>query len=81
VATPSSGLSLWATGCALALLAALATLSGCGDACEDLQVICDRCLDPNQKLSCETFIDQAVDEDQSDICEEQIDAYDDICPL
>ncbi len=75
--------------CILALVAlglvGLGALGGCGDACEDLQVICHRCLDPNQKASCEDFVDQAVDEDHPnhdpDACEEQIDAFDDICPL
>ncbi len=62
-------------GSSLALLFALGTLSACGDSCEELQVICDRCLDPNQKLSCE----QSVDLDDQDHCDLQIDSFDDIC--
>jgi hypothetical protein len=62
-------------GGGLALLIAFGPLSACGDSCEDLQVICDRCLDPNQKLSCE----QSVDSDDQDHCDLQIDSFDDIC--
>jgi hypothetical protein len=49
--------------------------AGCGDPCEDLQLICDRCQDPNHKAACE----KSVDEDPDDVCEQNIDSYDAIC--
>ncbi|MBW2455690.1 MAG: hypothetical protein JRI68_14320 [Deltaproteobacteria bacterium] len=86
--SPQPARSLQPWWCALSVvlgLAALGALGACGDACEDLQVICDRCQDPNHKASCEDFIDRAVYEDHEDhdpdACEQQIDAFDDICPF
>lgn len=60
---------------AAVLAIAGATLAACGDPCEDLQVICDRCQDPNKKADCE----RSVDEDSDDLCEQNIDSYDSIC--
>ncbi len=50
-------------------------VAGCGDPCEDLQAVCDRCQDPNQKAACE----RSVDDDPDDVCEQNIDSYDSIC--
>jgi hypothetical protein len=48
---------------------------GCGDACADLQEICNLCRDPNQKASCEA----SVDAGEQDECELNVDSYEDIC--
>lgn len=57
------------------LVFALLLGAGCGDACTELQEICDDCRDPNQKASCE----RSVDEDPDDVCEQNVDAYRNIC--
>jgi len=62
-------------GLLLALGAALVTASGCGDACEELQSICDTCQDVNQKYSCE----ESVDRGDQEICEKNIDDFGTIC--
>lgn len=54
---------------------AVGMLGACGDPCEDLQFICDRCQDPNKKADCE----RSVDEDSDDLCEQNIDSYGSIC--
>jgi hypothetical protein len=59
-------------GCLLALFLGLAA---CGDPCADLQVICDQCLDPNQKAACEESVDSGAD----DTCERNIDSYSNVC--
>ena len=58
-----------------ALGVVLVTASGCGDACEELQPICDACQDPNQKNSCQ----YSVDEDDQEVCEKNIDDFGIIC--
>lgn len=57
------------------LVLALAGVVGCADTCGDLQAICDRCGDPNQRASCEN----TVDVDDRDLCERNIDSFEDIC--
>jgi hypothetical protein len=49
---------------------------GCGDSCEDLQEMCDRCRDPNQKASCE----QAVDSNDAKTCARNANDFEDVCP-
>lgn len=63
-----------AAGALLAFLT-YAAASGCGDSCEDLQVICDSCQDPNQRASCERSVDEGV----QDVCEQDVDSFGDIC--
>ncbi len=60
-----------------ALLASLAWLavSGCGDACSELQDMCDLCQDPNHKARCEA----SVDDDVQDVCEQHVESYEAIC--
>lgn len=60
---------------AASLLVGLSSIVGCGDPCQDLQDICDQCLDPNQKAACE----QSVDEGADDLCEQNIDSYSNVC--
>ncbi|MEM1032527.1 MAG: hypothetical protein AAF928_10140 [Myxococcota bacterium] len=48
---------------------------GCADPCEDLQELCDSCADPNQRASCE----RSVDEDPSEVCEQNIDSFRRVC--
>jgi len=50
-------------------------LVGCADPCDELQELCDRCLDPNQRASCE----RSVDEDPAEICEQNIDSFRNAC--
>ena len=57
------------------LIMVIGTLWGCGPDCEDLQEICDRCHDPTHKQSCE----QSVDRDDTEECESNVDAFEDIC--
>ena len=59
----------------LFLLGLLASVAACGDPCADLQVICDDCLDPNQKAACE----ESVDADSDETCEQNIDSYSNVC--
>jgi hypothetical protein len=59
----------------MALLLLLGGVSGCGDACRDLQDICDLCQDPNHKARCERAVDDGVQE----ICEQDIESYEAIC--
>ena len=66
--------ALPAIGSATLLVMALLTGS-CGNPCVDLQDVCDLCNDTNQKASCEHFVDQDV----SDLCEENIDNFNQIC--
>ena len=58
-----------------ALVALPLVALGCGDACEDLQLICNSCIDPNQKASCEA----TVDGDSQDLCEQNIESFENIC--
>ena len=51
------------------------TAAACADPCTELQEICDSCRDPNQKASCE----RSVDEDPADVCEQNVDAFRNIC--
>jgi hypothetical protein len=45
----------WAASASICVLAALLGLlvGGCGDSCNDLQAVCDTCVDPNHKARCE----------------------------
>lgn len=55
--------------------AMLPALAGCGDACDELQTVCDRCSDPNHRAACEASVDDGV----QDACEQDIDSYDSVC--
>ncbi|MBI4706233.1 MAG: hypothetical protein HY744_34485 [Deltaproteobacteria bacterium] len=63
------------TAVAGSALALLLLAPGCADRCEELQVICDGCLDANQKAACE----ESVDRDEQGECELDIDNYREIC--
>ncbi|MCA9625465.1 MAG: hypothetical protein KC731_40870 [Myxococcales bacterium] len=52
-----------------------AMAAGCANPCADLQDICDDCLDPNRRAACE----QSVDEDTDEICEQNLENYDNAC--
>ena len=54
----------------------LAGLAACGDPCAELQDICEVCNDPNQRAACE----RSVDEDPAEVCEQNLDSYQRICP-
>lgn len=60
---------------ALALFATLAMGSGCAEPCDDLQTLCERCVDPSQQLSCEIIVDVA----SSDACESAFEELEKIC--
>lgn len=59
------------------LLLAMSTtaLVGCADPCAELQDLCDLCLNPDQRASCE----RSVDEDTDEVCEQNIDSYRTAC--
>jgi len=63
----------------LARLIALASLvvaaTGCTDECEALQRRCDRCIDPNQRKSCEDLVDLG----DQDLCTEGVDTFTNVC--
>jgi hypothetical protein len=63
------------TAALTALTVASSVLAGCGDACGELQVICDACRDPNHKSACE----RRVDDGPEDQCQDDIQSYGDIC--
>lgn len=63
------------SGLAAGVLAMAAMSAGCEDSCADLQVICDDCLDPNQRAACEA----AVDRDDQQDCSQEIESYQEIC--
>ena len=48
---------------------------GCADTCADLQRLCNRCVDPNQKTACEALVDAEV----ADRCEQGVDDYTNVC--
>jgi hypothetical protein len=56
-------------------LVLIGTSGGCASTCRDLQEICDQCIDPNQRASCEA----SVDADDQERCELDIDSFEDIC--
>ena len=59
-----------------ALFIAAIPSSGCAETCSELQLICDRCNNPDHKNSCEQSVDNADDE----VCAQNIDNFNDICP-
>lgn len=59
----------------LLLGATLPAIPGCGDACNELQTVCDRCSDPNHRAACEASVDEGV----QDTCEQNIDSYGNVC--
>lgn len=62
----------------LFVIAALpGTLSGCGDSCEDLQEICDRCTDLDYRESCDSIV---VEGNQS-VCDAQKTNFNASCPF
>ncbi len=61
---------------ALASVLALAALiGGCSDPCGDLQLICNRCNDPNHKDTCERLVDSGTHA----TCTEGIDNFNNVC--
>lgn len=58
-----------------ALVLGLLGLGGCAEPCDDLQRICERCVDPNQRASCEAFVDRA----DNDTCLTEIDVFTNVC--
>lgn len=61
------------------LFAAVALVScflpACGNPCEDLQLVCDKCKDANHKASCEA----SVDRDNQPLCQQDIENFNAIC--
>ncbi|MBI4951026.1 MAG: hypothetical protein HY908_03270 [Myxococcales bacterium] len=60
------------------VLAAIAAglTTGCGDACvDDLEPVCDLCLDANHKASCY----ESVHRDNQAMCARDVDAFKAIC--
>lgn len=69
-------LRLFARGLIACLVCSIWSASvGCGNPCADLQEICDRCQDPNQKASCETTVDSGDGEQ----CGKSEGDYEDVC--
>ena len=64
----------WPLLAVMTLLSSTPTL-GCENSCADLQVICDDCVDPNQRSRCE----ETVDTQDEDSCVRDLDSYQDIC--
>jgi hypothetical protein len=60
--------------CALAWVVAGA--AGCGDRCDDLQQVCERCRDPNERGRCEDTVRSG---DQT-TCDNVTREYEDVCP-
>jgi hypothetical protein len=61
--------------CLVLWLGGLSVVSGCAEPCEDLQLRCERCVDPNQRASCEAFVDRA----EPTTCESQLDVFMIVC--
>ena len=62
---------------ALPMAGAIALLTpACGDACEDLAPVCERCPDANTRTSCE----QTVEENVQDVCSAREGLYERDCP-
>ncbi|RLB49713.1 MAG: hypothetical protein DRI90_24305, partial [Deltaproteobacteria bacterium] len=58
-------------------LGALVTMtSGCADACEDLNEICDQCADETYRTACE----DTVQADVQDVCNARMGLYNTACP-
>jgi hypothetical protein len=60
-----------------ALAASVAFSPGCGDSCEDLTEVCDRCTDRTARDSCE----QTVNSDVQDVCSTRKGEYETQCPF
>lgn len=60
---------------AVVALMGVFALPGCADTCEDLQRLCNRCLDPNQRAACEAV----VDSEDAETCQEGVDDYTNVC--
>ncbi len=58
-----------------ALIAVIAFVAGCGDPCDDLQLVCDRCVDPVQLASCERIVDVG----SADVCDVALEELEKIC--
>lgn len=58
-----------------ALIAVIAFASGCSDRCDDLQLVCDRCVDPFQLASCEAIVDVG----SADACDVALEELEKIC--
>jgi len=56
-------------------VAALSVVAGCAEPCEDLRLVCSRCVDPNQRASCEAFVDRA----EATTCETEVDVFTIVC--
>lgn len=62
---------------ALPMAGAIALVTpACGDACEDLAPVCERCTDANTRASCE----QTVEENVQDICSGRQAIFEPDCP-
>jgi len=58
-------------------LGSLVTLTtGCSDSCEDLDEICERCVDQTYRAACE----DTVAENVQDVCNARISTYNAACP-
>ena len=68
----------WKVACFGAAVLAV-VCSGCGDACVQLQTICDRCLAPNQRGACEAAVDKGIDAGDDESCAVDIESYQAIC--
>jgi hypothetical protein len=62
---------------AFTLATLVATSPGCGDSCEDLVEICDRCTDRTARDSCNATVDSNV----QDVCSTRKGEYETQCPF
>ena len=62
---------------ALPMAGAIALVTpACGDACEDLAPVCERCTDVNIRVSCE----QTVEDNVQDVCSAREGLFERDCP-
>ncbi len=61
----------------VAVALSIGAFTGCGDACEDLQPICDRCTDADYKTSC----DQTVAQGNQALCDSRKGVFNGECPF
>ena len=52
-------------------------LVGCGDSCEDLQEICDRCTDLDYRASCDSTVTQG----NQSLCDARKPTFNEQCPF
>ncbi len=51
-------------------------VAACGGPCDDLAEVCDRCDDPANEITCDAVV--AVEND--DVCSDQADVFEGVCP-